>query len=373
MQEEQTPKDVFISYRRSQIDLVEPVLKELENRGISYFIDRSDISPGLAFKKIIENAIKTCKIFLLFWTADINDSEHIANEVDRAIENKRKILPYRIGDFDPNDHDNVIYALGRLNRINCPQQTPETIEEIVNHIEAFLRPAIDIASGKQAGERTTVIINGVEFAFRWCPPGTFKMGSPESEVGRCRDETPHTVTLTKGFWMMESEVTQKQWEAVMGSKSNPSNNRGDDLPVEMVTWFDCKEFCRRTNLQLPTEAQWEYACRAGSAGPYAGKLEQLSWFQSNSNDTTHPVRNKKPNKWGLYDMHGLLWEWCEDWYGSYPSGCVTDPTGPANGTDKVRRGGGKGAKAETCRSAQRRYEHPQNRQIFIGFRCVKVQ
>lgn len=155
--------------------------------------------------------------------------------------------------------------------------------------------------------------------------------------------------------------------------SNPSHNIGDALPVEMVTWFDCQEFCRRTHLQLPTEAQWEYACRAGSAGPYAGKLEALSWFQSNSNDMTHPVRQKQPNKWGLYDMHGQLWEWCEDWYDSYPHGSATDPTGPSSGSAKVRRGGGKGAKAETCRSAQRRSEHPQNRQIFIGFRCVKVQ
>lgn len=371
--QEQGPIDVFISYRRSQIDLVEPVLKELEKRGISFFIDRESIPVGRAFPEKIIEAIKTCKVFLLFWTDDVKDSEDIANEVHLAMRLQKKIFPYKIGAFNPMDHSNVIYYLDRLHRIERPQQTPETIEEIVNCIEAFLRPAIDIASGKQAGERTTVIINGVEFAFRWCPPGTFKMGSPESEVGRCKDETSHTVTLTKGFWMMESEVTQKQWEAVMGSNSNPSHNRGDDLPVEMVTWFDCKEFCRRTNLQLPTEAQWEYACRAGSTGPYAGKLEQLSWFQSNSNDTTHPVRNKKPNKWGLYDMHGLLWEWCEDWYSSYPSGSVTDPTGPENGSDKVRRGGGKGAKAETCRSAQRRYEHPQKRQIHIGFRCVKVQ
>ncbi len=196
--------------------------------------------------------------------------------------------------------------------------------------------------GAKAGERKTYTVNGVEFAFRWCPAGTFMMGSPTSEEGRYDDEKQHRVTLTKGFWMMEMEVTQKQWKAVM--ENNPSNFKGDDLPVECVSWNDCQEFCRKCSalglpVLLPTEAQWEYACRAGSTDAYAGNLDDMAWYYKNSGSKTHPVGTKNPNAWGLYDMHGNVWEWCQDWKGDYPKGSVTDPTGPANGSLRVSRSG----------------------------------
>ncbi len=165
--------------------------------------------------------------------------------------------------------------------------------------------------GAKAGERKTVTVNGVEFAFRWCPAGTFMMGSPKDEKDRSSDETQHEVTLTKGFWMLETEVTQKQWKAITGD--NPSNFKGDDLPVEEVSWNDCQEFCRKCSalglpVQLPTESQWEYACRAGTTDAYAGNLDEMAWYYSNSGNKTHPVGTKKPNAWGLYDMHGNVWE-----------------------------------------------------------------
>lgn len=363
--------EVFISYRRSQLKLVEPLLKELENRDISYFIDKEGMNIGEDYQETLSKAIKSSKVFLLFWTSDAGDSREIGREVHIAYASEKKIVPYKIGDFNPLDHDKLSYALSGLHRVEYAEQTPESIYEVVDYIDNFLHPKLKLSPGKQAGEKITVSYKGVEFSFRWCPAGSFVMGSPDSEEGRGNDEKQHKVTLTKGFWMMETEVTQKQWKTVM--ETNPSNHIGDDYPVEFVTWDECQKFCRRIGLELPTEAQWEYACRAGSTGMYAGKLENIAWYESNSDKETHPVGMKKPNKWGLYDMHGLLWEWCADWYGEYPNDGVTDPVGPSTGTCRVRRGGGAGSKAESCRSTIRRYESPGNRRFFIGFRCVKVQ
>ena len=228
----------------------------------------------------------------------------------------------------------------------------------------------------KAGDRKVETVNGVEFAFRYCPPGTFTMGSPTTEEGRKGNETRHEVTLTKGFWMMETEVTQKQWKAVMGT--NSSEFKGDDLPVETVTWNDCQEFCKKCTqlglpVQLPTEAQWEYACRAGTTGAYAGSLDEMAWYGSNSASKTYPVGTKKPNAWGLYDMHGNVWEWCADWDGSYPSGSVTDPAGPSDGSLRVYRGGSWSSDAGDCRSACRFYCVPGDRDSRLGFRGVLGQ
>ena len=239
-----------------------------------------------------------------------------------------------------------------------------------------------------AGERKTVTVNGVEFAFRWCPAGTFTMGSPTSEEGRYDDETQHKVTLTKGFWMLETEVTQKQWKAVMGN--NPSSFKGDDLPVECVSWNDCQEFCKKCtqlglSVQLPTESQWEYACRAGSTTAYFWG-NALNGDKANCDGNypcgteitgkyigkTTPVGSYQPNAWGLYDMHGNVWEWCQDWYAKdYPSESVTDPTGPSSGSDRVDRGGCWSHDARRCRSAIRGYCGPGYRGIVLGFRLVR--
>ena len=164
-------------------------------------------------------------------------------------------------------------------------------------------------------------------------PGTFMMGSPSSEPKRDSDEQQHKVTLTKGVYIGVTEITQSQWKAIMGN--NPSYFKGDNLPVEQVSWNDCQEFIRKLNLQeggnkyrLPTEAEWEYTCRAGTTtrfcfGDSESRLGDYAWYSSNSSSKTHPVSRKKPNVWGLYDMHGNVWEWCEDSC-EYSGGVVTD-------------------------------------------------
>ena len=230
--------------------------------------------------------------------------------------------------------------------------------------------------GKEAGDRVVISINGVEYAFRWIPAGTYTIGSPKSERGRNNDETQHQVTLTQGFLMLETEITQKQWQTVMGN--NPSDFKGDNLPVERVTWKDCQDFCKKLSaylnfsVKLPTEAQWEYACRAGTSEPYADALDDMAWHHGNSKRETHPVATKAPNAWGLYDMLGNVWEWCQDFYGNYSDKSVTDPTGAQNGGERVLRGGSWFKDSNECRSASRNKHSSGYRNNNLGFRIVII-
>jgi formylglycine-generating enzyme required for sulfatase activity len=252
-----------------------------------------------------------------------------------------------------------------------------------------------IAMGKKpsvAPKRSVTNSLGMEFVY--ISPGTFMMGSPSNEPGRDNDEKQHRVTLTQGFYMQTTEVTQGQWKTVMGSNLNRAEsfkNCGNDCPVENVDWNDTQQFIRKLNqregsgtYRLPTEAEWEYAARAGSTTAFAngdisgtGKkcsydsnLDAMGWYCDNSNKKTHPIAQKSPNAWGLYDMHGNVWEWCQDWYGGYPSSSVTDPTGPSSGFKRVRRGGSYAWIAGYCRSACRDDFPPSFNNPELGFRLA---
>ena len=217
------------------------------------------------------------------------------------------------------------------------------------------------------------------------PAGDFMMGSPDSDKDAQGDEKPqHQVRITKPFYLGKYLVTQEQWEAIMGK--NPSHFKGPKNPVEMVSWDDCQEFLKRLNekagrgkFELPSEAQWEYACRAGSATLYCfgddrSKLGEYAWYDANSGSKTHPVGGKKPNAWGLSDLHGNVWEWCQDWYdsGYYAKAPMDDPTGPAAGWLHVARGGSWDRPAGRCRSAVRDYEDLGDRYFNLGFRVSRV-
>jgi formylglycine-generating enzyme required for sulfatase activity len=206
------------------------------------------------------------------------------------------------------------------------------------------------------------------------------MGSPKKEEKRDEKEIQHNVTLSRGFYLGACTVTQEQWRAVM--KENPSRFKGaKKLPVENVTWDECQDFLKKMGdadgraYRLPTEAEWEYACRAGSTGLYCFGSDQkllrfYAWYADNANEKTHPVGEKKPNRWGLYDMHGNIWEWCADWYGNYPPRAVIDPKGPETGTNRVLRGGSFHSPALFLRSAIRGYFAPSQRGLNIGFRAA---
>ncbi len=214
------------------------------------------------------------------------------------------------------------------------------------------------------------------------PAGEFMMGS---ENGRSDEKPVHKVTISRSFEMGKYQVTQAQWEAVMGdkwwAKNNPSHFKGAKLPVESVSWDDAQEFIEKLNAKndgyiyrLPTEAEWEYACRAGSTGDYAGDLDGMAWYDSNSANKTHPVGEKKPNAWGLHDMHGNVWEWCMDWYSSdyYSQSPSTDPSGPSTGSVRLVRGGSWSGDARDCRSANRDGCAPTIRGDNLGFRLVRT-
>jgi len=225
----------------------------------------------------------------------------------------------------------------------------------------------------------------------WVHEGEFTMGSPQTEAGRDADEGPLTkVRIPEGFWMSRNEITQEQFAQVMGS--NPSSAGGTNLPVEKVTWTEATEFCRRLNrladaagtapegfaYRLPTEAEWEYACRAGTQtrfsygdDPAGAELERYAWFTRNSESTTHPVGTRQPNAWGLYDMHGNVWEWCLDrWEGGLPGGSITNRPITPEGSLRVARGGAWLYDAKACRSANRDDYSTWNRCSDIGFRVV---
>jgi formylglycine-generating enzyme required for sulfatase activity len=208
------------------------------------------------------------------------------------------------------------------------------------------------------------------------PAGKFMMGSPVSEKGRGGDETQHEVVLTKSFYMGKYEVTQEQWEAVM--RNNPSSRKGAKFPLTDVSWEDCRNFIKKLNAKtdggyrLPTEAEWEYACRAGTSTAYYFG-DSLTKSDGNYNTlTTKPVGNYKPNVFGLYDMHGNAREWCEDWYGDYPSGAATDPKGPAKGEDRVLRDGSFYLAASKARSSGRIGGSPTFRFSNNGFRLART-
>jgi len=209
------------------------------------------------------------------------------------------------------------------------------------------------------------------------PAGKFMMGSPASEKGRNDDEKQHEVALTKPYYMGKYEVTQEQWESVMGN--NPSSrNKGAKFPVTDVSWNDCQEFIKKLNAntnggyRLPTEAEWEYACRAGTTTAYSvgDSLSQSDANYDSSN--TNLVGSYEPNAFGLYDMHGNVWEWCEDWYGEYPAGAVTDAKGPATGELRVLRGGSFSYLVSKARSSNRNGDAPTYRVVSLGFRLVRT-
>ena len=228
--------------------------------------------------------------------------------------------------------------------------------------------------------------DSIGMKFSLVPPGEFMMGSPDTDTDADNKEKPqHRVRITRPFYLAIHEVTQAKYERVMGR--NPSAFQGDPTrPVEQVSWHDAVEFCRRLGetegrqYRLPTEAEWEYACRAGTTtrwhfGDDVSELDQYAWYRDNSDERTHPVGQKKPNAWGLHDMGGNVWEWCADWFDEeyYANSPTDDPAGPPSGSGPVRRGGCWIYAARGCRSAYRSGGRPPDTTVrYLGFRVVQV-
>ncbi len=381
----------------------------------------------------------------------------VANAVRAATGGVQK--PWLKFDGQPQLMEELAFATVSLGRTE-PLVPP--VVPIIPHVDHVVPPADDYAlfAGRSAGERKLIeVASGVTIPFRWCPEGSFTMGSPESEHAKLKaagkaedfysDEVQHKVTLTRGFWLAETEVTQGQWQAVMGTTllqqankaladdtlykvlgnktlraySNKQKGEGasmigvesDKIAMYFVNWEEADDFCTKASrhagqrgwsMALPTEAQWEYACRSGTSGmTYAGDfsikgennapgLDAIAWHGGNSSEgytgTGWPtaswkekqypggtagirrVGTKQANEWGLCDMIGNVWEWCADYYGPYSTGSTLDPTGAPTGVYRVHRGGSWDRDAAGCRAAIRSYNEPGLRDSVLGFRPALV-
>jgi formylglycine-generating enzyme required for sulfatase activity/energy-coupling factor transporter ATP-binding protein EcfA2 len=211
--------------------------------------------------------------------------------------------------------------------------------------------------------------DGLHYVF--IPPGDFKMGCSPGDSDCFPDEKPtHDVKISKGFWLGQTDVTQAAWKRVMNIE--PSHFKGDQLPVEQVSWDDAVKYCETIGGRLPTEAEWEYAARAGSTSARYGELDAIAWYDKNSGGTTHAVGSKQPNQFGLFDMLGNVYQWTADWYGEtyYSPQAVTNPSGPASGQRRVVRGGSWFNNSQFARASNRFRNEPSYRNLIIGFRCV---
>jgi formylglycine-generating enzyme required for sulfatase activity len=280
--------------------------------------------------------------------------------------------------------------------MKLPDGGSSALSEIISRSLLHIKTSRDLVTPvRKAGEECAFeIVPGVKIVMCWIPPGEFLMGSIDNEAGRTKHEIPHLVSITKGFWLGKYQVTQSQWEAVMGSQ--PSRFIGANLPVEQVSWNDISGsggFLENLNgistaggiFTLPTEAQWEYACRGGTVSAFNnGKnftpnddacphVSEVAWYDKNSGNKTHPVGLKQANSLGLHDMHGNVIEWCSDWYAAYPSDPQVDPLGPDSGKSKIQRGGCYCSKAIYNRTAYRGWGIPSRAGSAIGFRVARSQ
>lgn len=281
-------------------------------------------------------------------------------------------LVVNYGDYNYSRTINDIeFAQGRTGKFTLPTE------------ESF-------TSWKKEYKNKIVVVNGISFKMIYIEAGTFIMGATEEQAGASANESPaHQVTLTKDYYLGETEVTQALWYAVMGQKPTSDGSAwsstyglGDNYPAYNISWNDCQEFISKLNqltgltFRLPTEAEWEYAARGGNKATtqtlYSGSntIGDVAWYDGNSSSSTHAVAGKSANALGLYDMSGNVWEWCNDWYGSYSSGAQTDPTGPSSGSFRVLRGGSWFRDATGCRVAYRYGISVSSRYYYNGMRLA---
>ncbi len=379
---------VFISYVRENCDTVQRLVQALEARGVDVWFDQTHLEVGDRWPDVIRREIAEGDFFIACFSAELmNRTEgFVFEELTQAIERLRRrptdkpwLLPVLLSDCEIPDRDIGAGAtLRSIHHVELHKDWDEGIQRILQVVQP---------------EPPSNFTNTLGMEFVLIPAGEFMMGSTPAEIDhvvqRSREgfrqyiehEMPqHQARITQPFYLGKYAVTQQQWEAVMGE--NPSTFKGNvNWPVETVSWDDVQEFIQKLNAQesgtpyrLPTEAQWEYACRAGTDGPrYHENIDVIAWYDENSDAETHTVGQKLPNAWRLYDMLGNVWEWVQDWYDEeyYKNSPPRDPQGPDKGASRVFRGGGWGHDAQGCRAAFRNAGAPADRVDFLGFRLAR--
>lgn len=422
---------IFISYARNDEKIARKLYKDLKQEGLKPWLDREDILPGQKWEIEIHKAIKESQyVIILISPNSINKKGFIQKEIkysldllDQFPESQIFIIPVRIDDCKPTDEKlqelnwadlfpsyeegfkKILKAIGK-------ETTHKTQTKQINIIHDFIISIKSTAPKKKkvifpiiasffsliivffaiyifssfVSSTNKNFINTVGMEFIFVPPGSFFMGSPQHEQGRDTDESTHEVILSKGFFIQTTEVTQRQWTQVMGHNPSFFKKCGDNCPVEQVSWLDAKLFIKKLNekegtkeYRLPTEAEWEYACRANNNAAYFfgddhSLLPEYAWLSLNTDDETHPVGLKKPNDMGLYDMLGNVFEWCEDRYSkSYENLPKENPFNEPDGhyDQRVIRGMTYFNGPLDLRCANRNYFIKSYASTASGFRVVK--
>lgn len=402
----------FISYARDGSygeNLATEIQQQLLAAGFVVFRDVNGLKPGDVWYRTLEFELETSDVMVLVVSEKVRTSKWVHNEVSMAEEIGIPVIPVlaekvryplwlrHLQSLDfcgVVDWSLLLGALGHhVGGEKIPPSPPFTkggVKSVVSNQPVWASDA----GQDQYGRYADLVVKGVTQKFRWIEPGTFWMGSPTSEAEREPDwagkETRHQVTLTKGYWLADSTCTQALWKTVLGS--NPANFKDSaNNPVETVSWDDAQEFLQTLNsmvsglgVRLPTEAQWEYACRAGTNTPFSFgdniTPEQVNYDGNNPyangkkglyRQKTVPVKSLPANTWGLFEMHGNVWEWCQDaWQEKLPAEPITDPEGSGAGVGRVVRGGSWYGNGRGVRSAIRRGLAPDVRSGNIGFRLA---
>jgi Sulfatase-modifying factor enzyme 1/TIR domain len=387
------PPQIFISYAREDYRVVRKLYDRLKAAGYKPWMDKVDLLAGAAFDKAIPKVLRESDLFIVCLSPhSVTKRSFIQREINLALDILEEklgddlyifpvrlaecVAPDRIAKFNwtdlfGDDHEEEWEKLLR----SLQYQAERLGQGFVPTVKENLAPPAPKPSQPEPVSLPKPYIenlNGVPLELIHIPAGKFTMGSNDND----REKPPHEASVP-GFYIGKFQVTQKQWQAVMGK--NPSHFKGEDLPVESVSWHDAQAFCEKLRamtgkaFRLPSEVEWEYACRAGTTGDYAGNLDEMAWYKENSERKTHSVGQKKPNAFGLYDMHGNVWEWCGDvWHENY-NGAPKDGsvwTDGGNQERRVLRGGSFYNDAWYCRAALRNLDIPDDRNYGLGFRCV---
>jgi formylglycine-generating enzyme required for sulfatase activity len=387
---------IFISYRREDSA---PYAGRLCDRLRTHFegthevfMDIDTLQPGDDFIEAIERIVSSSHVLIVVigkqWLTIVdeegrarleNPDDLVRLEIQMALDRKLRVIPALVGGARmPKSHElpQELAALARRNAVEISDLIFH--QSVMKLVEGLERALASEPAGVKGTEPPRPLVHqpgATRFNpkdglfYVWIPPGKFTMGcSPRDEESLPDEKPEHQVILTKGFWISRTPVTQEAFEHL--TEKNPSRFNGTNLPVDSVTWDEADAYCRAVGGRLPTEAEWEYAARAGSTSSRYGDIDTIAWYDENSGNKSHQVAQRTKNAWGLYDMLGNVWEWVADCYGPYPNACVTDPRELASSQDRVLRGGSWGNNSRCARASGRGNVVPALRNHTIGFRCA---